>query len=219
MKKTRQRYDREFKISVIAEIEGGKPLAQIAREHGIHPSLPSRWRDEFAENPEKAFPGNGNWCKENAGISEQERILEQLYPDIDILRRKSKKGTGQIFTMIQDALIKNPQLSVRKSCQLYRASCSGYYKWKKRPVPAPSARGLDNDLIEQIQEIVLKFPKYGYRRVTAELRNHGYVANHKRVLRIMRDCNLLCLKNHHPIPASPAQLTASPSPSPPDPGY
>ena len=62
MKKTRRRYDREFKISVVAELESGKPLAQIAREYGVHPSLPSRWRDELAENPERAFSGNGNRC-------------------------------------------------------------------------------------------------------------------------------------------------------------
>ena len=39
MAKMRRRYDREFKISVVAELESGKPLAQIAREHGIHPSV------------------------------------------------------------------------------------------------------------------------------------------------------------------------------------
>ena len=59
MKKTKRRYDRAFKISVVAELESGKPLAQIACEHSIHPALPSRWREELAENPEKAFSGNG----------------------------------------------------------------------------------------------------------------------------------------------------------------
>jgi transposase len=39
---TRRRYDRELKISIVAELEGGKTPAQIAREHGIHPSLPVR---------------------------------------------------------------------------------------------------------------------------------------------------------------------------------
>jgi len=48
MKKTRRRYDREFKISIIAELESGKPLAQVAREHGIHPSLPCRWKVKLA---------------------------------------------------------------------------------------------------------------------------------------------------------------------------
>lgn len=39
-------------MSVVAE-ESGKPLAQIACKHGIHPSLPCRWRDELAENPKE----------------------------------------------------------------------------------------------------------------------------------------------------------------------
>jgi len=55
MTKTRRKYDREFKLSVIAELDSGKPLVQIARERGIHPSLPCRWKDELASNPEGAF--------------------------------------------------------------------------------------------------------------------------------------------------------------------
>jgi transposase len=196
MKKTRRRYDREFKLSVVAELEGGKPPVQIAREQGIHPSLPSRWRDESEENPEKAFRGNGKKYKEDEKISEQERILGQLYPDNRHLGRKSKNDTGQIFATIQDALLKDSQLSILKACHIHRASRSGYYKWKKRQALVPSAMGQDIDLKDQIQKIVLKFPEYGYRRVTTELKNRGYVVNHKRVLRIMRDNNLLCLTNN-----------------------
>jgi methylase of polypeptide subunit release factors len=47
MKKTRRRYDREFEISIISELEAGKPLAQVVREQGIHPSLPCRWNHEI----------------------------------------------------------------------------------------------------------------------------------------------------------------------------
>jgi|WetSurMetagenome_2_1015567.scaffolds.fasta_scaffold47246_3 transposase len=83
MKKTRRRYDREFKISVVAELESGKPLAQIAREHSIHLALPSRWREELAENPEKAFSGNGNQYKDQARIAELERLLGQAHAEID----------------------------------------------------------------------------------------------------------------------------------------
>lgn len=187
MKKPRRRYDREFKISVVAKLEGGKSLAQIAREQGVSPSLPSRWRKELAMNPEIAFRGNGMKYKENANISEQGRIFGQLYANDDRLRGKNKKDTGQRFKIIQDALSKDSQLSIRKACQLHGASRSGYYKWKKRLDAAPSAIELDIDLKDQIQKIVMKFPDYGYRRVTIELRNRGYVVNHKRVLRIMRE--------------------------------
>jgi transposase len=75
MKRTRKRYGREFKISIVSELEYGKPLVQIARENGINPSLPCRWRDELAENPERANNFNGNRCKYEARIDELERLL------------------------------------------------------------------------------------------------------------------------------------------------
>lgn len=87
MKKTRRRYDRDFKISVIAELEGGKTSAQIAREHWIHPGLPSRWRDELAENPEKAFSGNGKRYKYEARIAELERLLGQAHAENELLKK------------------------------------------------------------------------------------------------------------------------------------
>ena len=87
MKKTRRRYDREFKISVIAELEGGKPLAQVAREHGIHPSLPCRWKNELAENPERAFSGNGKRYKYEARIAELERLLGQAHAENELLKK------------------------------------------------------------------------------------------------------------------------------------
>jgi transposase len=87
MKKIRRRYDRDFKISVLAELESGKPLAQVAREHGIHPSLPCRWKAELAGNPEKAFRGNGNKYKDQARIAELERLLGQAHAEIELLKR------------------------------------------------------------------------------------------------------------------------------------
>jgi transposase len=108
MKKTRRRYDREFKISVVAELESGKPTAQIAREHGIHPSLPSRWRDELAENPEKAFSGNGNKYKDQARIAELERMLGQLHAENELLKKafamtQKKVREERIKTKLGDA--------------------------------------------------------------------------------------------------------------------
>lgn len=50
------------------------------------------------------------------------------------------------------------------------------------------------DLRSQIQRIALQWPAYGYRRVQAELQRQGWLVNHKRVLRLMRADNLLCLR-------------------------
>lgn len=47
---------------------------------------------------------------------------------------------------------------------------------------------------DAIQRIALEFPSYGWPRMTAELQRRGWVVNHKRVYRLMREDNLLCLR-------------------------
>jgi transposase InsO family protein len=68
------------------------------------------------------------------------------------------------------------------------------------------------ELRDAIEQIILDFPGYGYRRVTHALKRIGWTVNHKRVLRIMREESLLChLKRHfvhttdskHPYPVYP----------------
>lgn len=55
----------------------------------------------------------------------------------------------------------------------------------------------DIELRDRIQKIAVEKTVYGYRRMTVELERSGVVANHKRVLRIMREDNLLCLRKRH----------------------
>jgi len=43
-KTSRKRYTREFKLSLIRELESGKKLGQISRENNIHPNMISRWK-------------------------------------------------------------------------------------------------------------------------------------------------------------------------------
>lgn len=50
------------------------------------------------------------------------------------------------------------------------------------------------ELRDEIQKIAIQNPAYGYRRVTAELGRRKWVVNRKRVLRLMREDNLLCLR-------------------------
>lgn len=48
------------------------------------------------------------------------------------------------------------------------------------------------DLRDRIESICLEFPRYGYRRVTHQLQREGWWVNHKKVLRLMRESDLLC---------------------------
>ena len=58
-------------------------------------------------------------------------------------------------------------------------SRAGYYRWQS----APPAVDADLDLRDEIQRIALEFPRYGWPRITAELKRRGWEANHKRVYR------------------------------------
>ena len=55
---------------------------------------------------------------------------------------------------------------------------------------------------DAIQRAALENEHYGYRRITAQLRRDGLVANHKRVLRLMRLDNLLCLRKRPFVPVT-----------------
>jgi putative transposase len=50
------------------------------------------------------------------------------------------------------------------------------------------------ELRDAIQKLAVQMSAYGYRRITAALQRAGWEVNHKRVLRLMRADNLLCLR-------------------------
>ncbi len=87
-------------------------------------------------------------------------------------------------------------LSIASACFALGVARSTFYRYRKfDPFADP-----DVEMRDRIQRVALEWPSYGYRRVTAELQRQGFVVNHKLVLRLMREDNLLCLrKKRHPI--------------------
>ena len=83
----RRRFTREFKLQVLREIEAGKSIAQAAREHELHPNLITRWRSLQSEYAQQAFSGNGNHYKQEARISELERLVGRLTLENDFLKK------------------------------------------------------------------------------------------------------------------------------------
>ena len=80
--------------------------------------------------------------------------------------------------------------TIQRLCLLAGVSRAGFYRHFEASAPARA----DADLRDAIQRISLRYRHYGYRRITAELRRDGQVVNAKRVLRLMREDNLLCLR-------------------------
>ena len=69
------------------------------------------------------------------------------------------------------------------------ARSSFYHSLKRR---YPTQMVAEADLRGRIEAICLEFPRYGYRRVTHQLTREGKLVNHKKVLRIMRESDVLC---------------------------
>ena len=64
--------------------------------------------------------------------------------------------------------------------------------YRRRKTRNPDRMKSEADLIDRIETICLEFPRYGYRRVTEQLKREKRPVNHKRVLRLMRESDLLC---------------------------
>ncbi len=88
-------------------------------------------------------------------------------------------------------------LPVSTMCRSLGLSRASFYRFSNVHVQAPGAPSEeDMCLRDQMQRIAVAHPAYGYRRMTVALRREGYAVNHKRVLKLMRADNLLCLRRH-----------------------
>ena len=107
-------------------------------------------------------------------------------------------------------------------CRLTAVSRAGFYRWRSATPETDADMELspqrqrpvagDPELRDQIQRIALEFSYYGIRRLARELHERGFKANRKKVQRLMREDNLLCLRkrrfvvttdSNHALPVYP----------------
>jgi putative transposase len=82
-------------------------------------------------------------------------------------------------------------LTVARMLELGGVSRAGFYRFEEDRLARPDR---DMDLRDALQQIALEWPSYGRPRITAELRRQGWRVNPKRVGRLMREDNLLCVR-------------------------
>jgi transposase len=88
MTRVLKQYDREFKIEAVRLLEtSGKSAAQLERELGIGKGNLTRWRRQFAEEGEDAFPGHGRLTPEQEELRRLKRENEILRQERDILKK------------------------------------------------------------------------------------------------------------------------------------
>lgn len=91
-------------------------------------------------------------------------------------------------------------------CALLEVSRAAYYRhWQ-----ASAPREEETELRDALQRLALAHRHYGHRRLAVLLRREGRVVNRKRVLRLMGEDNLLCLRHRAFVPLT--TLSAHPWP-------
>jgi hypothetical protein len=104
--------------------------------------------------------------------------------------RTSDGGKGSIAASKPRSRSKG-RTTVGEQCQLAEVSLSGFYRYLQQSTPVQA----DLLLRARLQELAVEHRRLrGYRLLTRKLRREGQVVNHKRVLRLMREDNLLCLR-------------------------
>ena len=88
-KEKRRKYDREFKVEAVKLVtERGTPIAEAARNLGIHENLLRMWKKKYLEDTADSFPGKGHLKPQD----EQLRCLRKKLADVEEERDILKKA-------------------------------------------------------------------------------------------------------------------------------
>jgi putative transposase len=203
-RKWKQRYSQHFRRRAVARMNTCENIVRLASEIGVDRCLLYKWRHRL-ESPEAQVGGgvatqNFRESTLRREISKLKRLLADKVMEVDFFKRALQKvearrqQSGLYGEKASTKLSGTPlqgNLSIERMCQLTQVSRAGFYRYLQTRAPAEE----EMTIRSAIQEVALEHRhRYGYRRVTAELRRRGMIVNHKRVARLMRADNLLTLQ-------------------------
>jgi putative transposase len=202
-RKWKERYPQKFRRRAVERMDDSDNIVRLARELGVSRSLLYKWRRRL-----EVFDGRSDAAIRNSResglrreIDRFKRLLANKTAEVDFFRaalqkvearRQSSGISGEQASTIQSVTPLQGSLSVERMCQLVQVSRAGFYRHLQMRAPMEESMTVRS----AIQEIALENRRrYGYRRITAELRQRGMIVNHKRVARMMRTDNLLSVRH------------------------
>jgi transposase len=89
MVKKRRQFPKEFKVEAVQLArESDRPVAEVARDLGIGPSLLHRWIQQFEEHdPATVFPGSGKVREADDEVRRLRRELARVQQERDFLKK------------------------------------------------------------------------------------------------------------------------------------
>ena len=213
IKRKRTEYSAEYKLDAINRVlVGGEPIQLVAIDLGLANScILDQWIRSYVENgynvvtKKKGRPSSHGEEKENnrrAGEGERKTsrtIVEENYRKRIIkktasLSSKGRKEEKEQLTKAVTELRQELRCSLKFILETLNSNDSlpslprsDYYYWKNRIDPDTK----NSDLMDAITTIYANNRKrYGYRRITLQLKNEGWTVNHKAVKRLMSKLKL-----------------------------
>jgi len=84
----RRKYDRAFKLEAVKLVtERRTPLAEAARNLGIHENLLRKWKQQYLEDTAEAFPGKGRLKPQEDELRRLRKKLSDVEEERDILKK------------------------------------------------------------------------------------------------------------------------------------
>jgi transposase len=88
MGRKRRSFTKEFKLEAVRLItDGGQSIAKVARDLGIRDTILGRWKNDYEQDREAAFPGKGHLKPEDEELRHLRRVNAQLRMERDILKK------------------------------------------------------------------------------------------------------------------------------------
>ena len=85
--KQRKQYDQQFKIEAVKLVLSGRSLYEVAHNLGIHPTMLTRWKRQYLQDPTNSFPGKGHLKPDDERYRELEKRLKEVTEERDILKK------------------------------------------------------------------------------------------------------------------------------------
>ena len=171
----RSRFTESQILKVIKEVEAGRKVVDVCREHDISDATYYNWKAKYGGMQLSDV-------KRLKALDEENRRLKQMYADLsikhealrDVVEKKALRSAErrELVGYVQA----EHDLSLRSACEIVGISRSVYHYQPNTDKDIP--------VIQAIQAIVTDYPAYGFRKVFNILRRRGYRWNHKRVYRV-----------------------------------
>jgi len=195
-RKKGQTYTSEQKAKVVLELlKEEQTLSELATQYKVTPKTIQNWKKEFLTNASKAFESNNN-------VKENKEKMKKLIEENDALAKALGRTTierdwavGKLKSLdlsdkkdLVDS--KLTTLSMTRQTKLLGINRTTFYY---KPVPFNS-----NNLriLNQIDEIYVDNPDYGYRMIHQQLKEDGYTIGNNRVLKYMKILGIQALYPH-----------------------